>query len=132
MHVYTCKMNVLKSILALCYDVTRPAKPMHFSMMILTLLCRGAEPRHTVVRLFVITVNCRSVEKLRTLHIAWLHRKVMVEDFRTQYAFFNGPAIDCMPRAELPRHTVIVLSVRPSVCRLSFTTISRRSLKTKR
>ena len=26
------------------------------------------------------TVNCRSVEKLRTLHIAWLHRKVMVED----------------------------------------------------
>ena len=41
------------------------------------------------------TVNCRSVEKLRTLHIAWLHRKVMVEDFRTQYAFFNGPAIDC-------------------------------------
>ena len=52
--------------------------------------------------------QCRSVEKLRTLHIAWLHRKVMVEDFRTQYAFFNGPAaIDC---------TVIVLSVRPSVC----------------
>ena len=36
-----------------------------------------------------------SVEKLRTLHIAWLHRKVMVEDFRTQYAFFNGHAIDC-------------------------------------
>ena len=42
------------------------------------------------------TVNCRSVEKLRTLHIAWLHRKVMVEDFRTQYAFFNGLAIDCI------------------------------------
>ena len=41
------------------------------------------------------TVNCMSVEKLRTLHIAWLHRKVMVEDFRTQYAFFNGHAIDC-------------------------------------
>ena len=36
-----------------------------------------------------------------------------------------------MPRAELLRHTVIVLSVRPSVC-LSFTSISRRSLKTKR
>ena len=32
-----------------------------------------------------------------------------------------------MPRAELLRHTVIVLSVR-----LSFTSISRRSLKTKR
>ena len=43
----------------------------------------------------IVTVNCRSVEKLRTLHIAWLHRKVMVEDFRTLYAFFNGPAIDC-------------------------------------
>ena len=32
-----------------------------------------------------------------------------------------------MPRAELPRYTVVVLSVRPSV-----TSISRRSLKTKR
>ena len=36
-----------------------------------------------------------------------------------------------MPRAELLRHTVIVLSVDHSVC-LSFTSISRRSLKTKR
>ena len=45
---------------------------------------------------YATTVNFTSVEKLRTLHIAWLHRKVMVEDFRTQYAFFNGPAIDCM------------------------------------
>ena len=36
-----------------------------------------------------------------------------------------------MPRAELLRHTVVVLSVHPSVC-LSFTSISRRSLKTKR
>ena len=36
-----------------------------------------------------------------------------------------------MPRAELPRYTVIVLSVCHSVS-LSFTSISRRSLKTKR
>ena len=36
-----------------------------------------------------------------------------------------------MPRAELRRHTVIVLSVSQSVS-LSFTSISRRSLKTKR
>ena len=43
-----------------------------------------------------------SVEKLRTLHIAWLHRKVMVEDFRTQYAFFNGHAIDCTMRSRDP------------------------------
>ena len=41
------------------------------------------------------TVNFTSVEKLRTLRIAWLHRKVMVEDFRTQYAFFNGSEIYC-------------------------------------
>ena len=36
-----------------------------------------------------------------------------------------------MPRAELPRYTVIVLSVSQSVS-LSFTSISRRSLQTKR
>ena len=41
------------------------------------------------------TVNFTSVEKLRTLHIAWLHRKVMAEDFCTQYAFFNGSEIYC-------------------------------------
>ena len=47
------------------------------------------------------TVNFTSVEKLRTLRIAWLHRKVMVEDFRTQYAFFNGSEIYCI---SLARH----------------------------
>ena len=52
------------------------------------------------------TVNFTSVEKLRTLHIAWLHRKVMVEDFRTQYAFFNGHAIDC---------TQLLLEIRPLI-----------------
>ena len=36
-----------------------------------------------------------------------------------------------MPRAELPRYTVIVLSVSQSVS-LSVASISRRSLKTKR
>ena len=41
------------------------------------------------------TVNFTSVEKLRTLRIAWLHRKVMVEDFLTQYAVFNGREIYC-------------------------------------
>ena len=40
---------------------------------------------------------------------------VMVEDFRTQYAVFNGSEIYCMPRAELLRHTVVVLSVSHSV-----------------
>ena len=57
-----------------------------------------------------------SVEKLRTLHIAWLHRKVMVEDFRTQYAFFNGHAIDCndkqtneLPYAVAPPLGIIIM-----------------------
>ena len=45
-----------------------------YELIVSILLCRGAEPRHTVVRLFVI-----------------------------------------MPRAELRRHTVIVLSVSQSV-----------------
>ena len=40
-------------------------------------------------------VNFTSVEKLRALRIAWLHRKVMVEDFLTQYAVFNGSEIYC-------------------------------------
>ena len=53
----------------------------------------GPDPRFAQ-NIYLCTVNCMSVEKLRTLHIAWLHRKVMVEDFRTQYAFFNGHAID--------------------------------------
>ena len=47
------------------------------------------------VLVILITVNFTSVEKLRTLRIAWLHRKVMVEDFRTLYAFFNGSEIYC-------------------------------------
>ena len=55
-------------------------------------------------------VNCMSVEKLRTLHIAWLHRKVMVEDFRTQYAFFNGHAIDCMLSGVLLSDCVLLVT----------------------
>ena len=55
----------------------------------------GGTPDGRVSR-FLCTVNFTSVEKLRTLHIAWLHRKVMVEDFRTQYAFFNGSEIYCI------------------------------------
>ena len=50
---------------------------------------------NTHIHMYTSTVNFTSVEKLRTLRIAWLHRKVMVEDFRTQYAFFNGSEIYC-------------------------------------
>ena len=35
--------------------------------------------RHTGMNMSCGTVNFTSVEKLRTLRIAWLHRKVMVE-----------------------------------------------------
>ena len=48
------------------------------------------------------TVNFTSVEKLRTLRIAWLHRKVMVEDFLTQYAVFNGREIYCKQDSAVP------------------------------
>ena len=51
--------------------------------------------------------------------------------FVSQSVIMPRAELPIMPRAELPRYTVIVLSVRPSVC-LSFTSISRRSLKTKR
>ena len=65
-------------------------------------------------------MNFTSVETLRTLHIAWLHRKVLVEDFRTQYAFSTEVKFTVNASRAGERFSVstasLVTSISPCYC----------------